>query len=262
MVVRSALAVLSIAPSATAREKERPATDVYLAGASATLTRGRGGDRDVEAGAVGLATSHIGFGYENPIAIRVTNQGSLSGGSNGVQGGLGTAVAGGVRLPVGKDHGVVLRGGIEGSFFGNRYLWDSLLEFPQLHVGYQWLVPKSVFDVAMKGGYVLRGRHDTGDSTERDIDRSLEWGAIGTLQLASANVSVSYTRVLAGGGSPIDLLEGAFCGIGYPFALCTNVRYELGDGQLADGSLRFVRVSLVGISVGVVIPDKLSDWGL
>ena len=115
----------------------------------------------------------------------------------------------------------------------------------------------------MKGGYVLTGRHNTGDSTMRELNGSFEWGAIFTLQLSAANLNVSYTRVLVGGGgSPIDLFEGAFCGIGSPFALCTSLRYEVGDGQRTDGTLQSTRTSFFGFSAGVVIPDKLSEWGL
>jgi len=73
----------------------------------------------------------------------VSQHGLPGGRIKGIQGGFGNAVAGGVRAPFGRNHGLVVRAGGEGSFFGNKYLWDSLLELPQLQLGYQWLVPQS-----------------------------------------------------------------------------------------------------------------------
>lgn len=228
-----------------------------MGGIDGSITHSHGGDGDAQLGAVGIASTHIGFGYEDPTTVRVVSTGSLAGGPNGIQGGLSSAVAGGVRLSLGKSHGAVVRGGAEGFFFGNRYLWDSFLEFPQLQVGYQWLVPGSVVDVAMKGGYVLFGRHNTGDSVTRDLDASLEWGAIGAVHLGPLDLRANYTRVLVDqGATPIDLVEGAVCGLARILALCTNVRYELGEGRLSDGTLRSTRVSFVGLTAGLFILDR------
>jgi len=242
---------------ASAGATDPPATDVYIGGLDGSVTHAHGGDRDGRLGALGLASSHNGFGFEDPLTVRVTNTASIGTDGHGFQGGLGTALAGGPRLSLGKNHGVFARGGIEGYFFGNRCLWDSLLEFPQGQLGYQWLVPRSVVDVAFKGGYVLAGRHNTGDSAMRELDGSFEIGAIGAVHLGSLDLRVNYTRVLVdNGATPVDMFEGAACGIGWVIALCTNVRYEVGDALLQDGSLRPARVSFVGLTAGVLILDR------
>lgn len=260
------VAFVASSPGRTAFAKDAvtpPATDVYIAGVSTALTRARGGDRDLELTAVGLWTSHVGFGFERPISIRVINSASLAGGSHGVQGGLGTAVAGGPRLSLGKNHGLFARGGIDAFFFGNQYLWDSSIELPQAQAGYQWLVPKAVVDVALKGGLILVGRHNTGDSGMRALDQSFEWGAIGSVHLGPMDINVSYTHLQGrGGGKPIELFEGALCGLARPFAVCTQLRYGVGDELFPDLSARFTRLTFAGMTVGILIPDKLSDLKL
>lgn len=247
------LAVAS--PPAMAREPE--ATDVTESGLHTGFTQVRGGDKNAQLVAFGLWSTHTGFGYERPATIRVINSASFALGKNGIEGGFGNAVAGGVRAPFGRNHGLLLRGGFEGSIFGNQYLWNSLLELPQFHLGYQWLVPGSVADVAMKGGYVLLGRHNTGDGAVRDLGGAFEWGAIGNVHVGPVDLRSSYARIYARhGGSPVDLLEGAFCGNAQPIVLCTNFRYELGDVGMPDGSLRGATVSYVGMTLGFVAYEK------
>src|SRR5215203_2790697 len=125
-LVTAAWALLS--RPAEAREIE--ATDVAISGLHASLTQARGGDKNADLAAFGISNTHVGFGYEKPGTIRVVNTFLLAGGAKGIEGGFGNAVAGGVRAPFGKNHGLVVRAGFEGSFFGNKYLWDSLLELP------------------------------------------------------------------------------------------------------------------------------------
>jgi hypothetical protein len=241
-----------------ASAREVPATDVTASGLHASLTRVRGGDKNGEVGAVGIATSHVGFGFEQGVAVRVVNTGSIAGGPDGVQGGLGNAVAGGVRLPFDTTHGLVLRGGIEASFFGNKVLWDSLLELPQLHVGYQWLVPHAVIDVAARGGYVLLGRFNTGDGASRRLDGAPEVGGIASYHLGAIDLRASYARVFARhGGEPVDLLEGALCGHGGVVVMCTDLRYEVGDVRMpADRAWSEARASYVGLTLGISLSAK------
>ncbi len=245
-----------LAMPAAAREIE--ATDVAVTGLHGALTKVRGGDTNADLAAFGITSSHVGFGYEKPGTIRVVNTFSLAGGAKYIEGGFSNAVAGGVRLPFGRTHGLVLRGGGEGTIFGNKYLWDSLLELPQLQLGYQWLVPRSVADAALKGGYVLLGRHNVGDGATRNLGASFEWGGVANLHLGPFDLRSSYTRVYPRyGGTPVDMLEGAFCGIAHTFTLCTDYRYEVGDVRVPDGTLRDARVTYLGFTVGFVAFESL-----
>jgi hypothetical protein len=241
-----------------ARAADVPATDVTATGVHASLMRVRGGDRDAQVGAVGISTSHVGFGFESPFTVRVVNTGSLAGGHHGVQGSFANAVAGGLRVPFDKTHGVVVRGGIEGSIFGNKFLWDSLIELPQFHLGYQWLVPGSVVDVTAKTGYVLEGRFNTGDAGKRRLDGAPEIGGIGALHIAGIDVRASYSHIIPRhGGAPVNLFEAAFCGHASVIVLCSDTRYEVGDVRVPpDDAYRSAQVSYVGLTFGVVLFEK------
>jgi hypothetical protein len=250
--------VVALALTATPALADPPATDVLIGGLDASMTNVTGADRTkARLASFGMSSSHVGFGYEGPLAIRVVNTASLGYGVNRFQGGIDNALAGGVRLALSKNHGIVFRGGIEASFFGNQYLWDSLLELPQFHLGYQWIVPHSVIDVAFKTGYVLDGRHNTGDAVMRELNSSFEVGGIGALHVGPMDIRLTYTRVLVRNGeTPIDMLEGAFCGIARKFSVCSAVRYEVGEGILPDLTYRETRASFVGLTFGTYILDR------
>jgi hypothetical protein len=241
----------------TAEAKEIHASDFDAGGAQTSFVRVRGSDRDGDVGALGFSTSRVGFGYEKGIAVRVVNTGSLAFGAKGIQGGIDSAAAGGYRFGIGRAHGIVVRGGYEAGFFGNKYLWDSMLELPQVQLGYQWLglVPDSqVVDVAMKGGYVLFGRFDPGAEATRRLDGAPEVGAIASLHLGAFDLRAIYTRTYARhAGGPIDQLEGALCGRALRLIVCETVRYEVGDVRLPglEGELRTSRVSFLGLRIGL-----------
>lgn len=215
----------------------------------------RGSDRNAELTAVGFSTSRVGFGFERPFTVRVVNAGSLALGAKGVQGGFTSALSGGPRISLGRNDGIVVRAGAEASIFGNRYLWDSLLELPQVQVGYQWLVPHSVADVALKTGYVLLGRHNTGGDGFRSLSGAPEFGAIASLHLGPVDLRAAWSHILARhDGDPIDWFEGAFCGYASSIVLCQTTRYEVGDVNVARGGRlesRHSQVAYLGLTIGV-----------
>lgn len=239
-------------------------------GLETTLTFGRGADLlrtgSQTVGAFGVATSRVGFGFERGAIVRVVNVGSLAVGRTGIQGGFTSAVSGGYRLSLAETHGPFVRGGIEGGIFGNQALWDSSLELPQLHLGWQWLArtresPRvgQLIDVAWKGGYVLVGRHNTGNVAWRTTSGSFEAGAIASVHLGPVALRGSYTRILAEGG-PIDQIDMSLCGVTARLFVCQSVRYEVGDVRVRpSGELLPSRVSVLGLSVGLVSPKRRLD---
>jgi hypothetical protein len=248
--------VLSSSRLASAREVQ--ASDVEMIGLQTSFTRVRGSDRDAEIGALGLSMSRVGFGFEKGFGVRVVNTGSLALGDKGLQGGLGTALAGGFRLPVHKTHGVVLRGGYDASFFGNKYVWSSMIELPQMQLGYQWLTPSkdasgSMVDVVAKGGYLWLGRHNTGDAGVRKLDASWELGGAGSLHMGPVNMRVTYTHIVLGErNAPVDQVEAAICGQTKRVFVCETLRYEVGDVRVPGGTLAPSRVSFLGLTVGLM----------
>lgn len=247
-----------------AEAKEVNASDFNTGGLQTTLMRVRGSDRAGELGAFGIGANRVGFGYEKGVAVRVVNVGSLAVGSKGLQGGIDSALAGGYRFSFDKNHGPVVRGGLHIALFGNKWLWDSMIELPQVHLGYQWLVPyfdladsrraedaPKLVDVAMKGGYILIGRHHTGDAARRDTSGALELGGIASLHLGWLGIRASYTRIFPRhGGSELDQLDASLCGVTSRFFLCQTIRYEVGGVRTLDGVLRDSQVSMLGLTIG------------
>jgi len=247
-----------------ARAREIHASDFNIGGMQTSLTRVRGTDRNAELGAFGIGVNRVGFGYEKPFSVRVVNVGSLALGANGLQGGIDSAVAGGLRLPAGRTHGPVIRAGLQVALFGNKYLWDSMVEAPQFHLGYQWLIPyfdladsrkstrpPALFDVAMKGGWILFGRHHTGDAGRREIAGSPELGYIASVHTSWIALRASYTHIFAGGGAAdIDQVDAAFCALTSHFFICENLRYEQGEVRTLDGLFKRSEVSILSLTIG------------
>jgi hypothetical protein len=229
-------------------------TDVQRTGLETSFTRVRGSDRNGQLAYFGFAMSRTGFGYERGFSVRIANAASLALGFHGFQGGATNAVAVGLRAPVAKDHGPVVRAGGELAVFGNKYLWDSLVEIPQAHVGYQWMHGPNVVDVALKGGYVLVGRHNSGDTGSRRLDGAPEMGAIATLHLPHVDLRAKYSYIFPHrAGDDVQWFEAALCGTTRSLVLCTTSRYERGD-VFVRGELRASEVAVLGLTIGAITP--------
>jgi hypothetical protein len=229
-------------------------TDVQRSGIETSFTRVRGSDRNGQLAAIGFAMSRTGFGYERGFSVRVANTASLALGFRGFQGGATNAVAVGLRLPVAKDHGPVARVGGELAVFGNKYLWDSAVEIPQAHVGYQWMRGSNVIDLALKGGYILVGRHNTGDTGSRRLDGAPEMGAIGILHLPHVDLRAKYSCIVPRrAGDDVQWFEAALCATTRSLVLCTTSRYERGDVRVR-GELRASEVAVLGLTASAITP--------
>jgi alpha-1,2-mannosyltransferase len=231
-------------------------SDVQLSGLETTFTRVRGTDRNGQLAYFGFSSTHAGFGHEKDYSVRIVNTVSLALGFQGFQGGATNAVAVGLRLPAAKDHGPVVRAGGELAFFGNKYLWDSAVEIPQGHVGYQWMRGPSVVDIALKGGYVLVGRHNTGDTGSRRLDGAPEIGAIANVHFSHFDLRAKYSYVFPRrAGDDVQWFEAALCSTPGSLVLCTASRYERGDVRVR-GELRASEVAVLALTIGVRLPDR------
>ena len=237
---------LTMPASASAADTKTPFTDVTNGGLHGGLMTIRGGDRDANAEFFGLDSSHIGFGFEKPFTVRVINTGRLGFGAKGLDGGLGNELSGGLAW-----HGFLARLGLDGTFYGNKYLWDSRLEIPQIQVGWQHLVIGTVADFAWKGGFILWGRHNTGDGDHLNLDQRFESGGVATVHLWPVDLRASYSHVFVKGENrDVDVLEGQFCGRPQVIQICTDLRYEYADTRRPEG-IEGVRIGYVGITIGI-----------
>ena len=96
---------------------------------SATSVRGTPADEGV-----GIMFSSEGeqFARAGMITIHGSHRIAIGGGGAGFEGALLGGFAGGLRAPIGENHGPLLRAGVFGYVRGNNGFYGSLLELPQL----------------------------------------------------------------------------------------------------------------------------------
>jgi hypothetical protein len=176
----------------------------------------------------------------------------IGGGGSGLDGALFGDWAGGVRVPLGRDHGPVLRMGLQGYLRGNDSYYASLIELPQLQLGYQYMRGNTVVELGGKAGAVLTGRERIGDA-RRVLGTGLEYGGYGALQLRWMRAGIELTRMPVDDrvSTPVDVAEGTLCVSGAPFAICADARAAFTKAELsASEPASKVRSVYAGLLLG------------
>jgi hypothetical protein len=151
---------------------------------------------------------------------------AIGGGGAGFEGTLMGGIAAGFRLPVGERHGPVIRGGVLGYLRGNDAFYASLLDLPQVQLGYQYLHGRTVIELGATSGAVLTGRFRAGETATRILGAGLEVGAYAALQIPWFRVGLSAMRLPTNDAlsAPVQTAEGTLCAIATPFAICGDAR--------------------------------------
>jgi hypothetical protein len=186
-------------------------------------------------------------------STRSTYKFGIGGGGAGFEGTLFGGWAGGVRIPAGKHHGPVLRAGLVGYLRGNDAFYGSLLELPQLQLGYQYLRGSTVIELGATSGAVLVGRSRTGEAVRRVLGAGMEIGAYGALQLPWVRLGLNLTRLPTDDGlsAPVDVAEGTLCARLAPLALCADARATFTEAVVSpDAPASEVRSVYAGLSLG------------
>jgi hypothetical protein len=181
---------------------------------------------------------------------------AIGGGTAGFEGILLGGWAGGVRIPVtpSRLHGPVLRLGMYGYLRGNDAHYGSLLELPQIQVGYQYQRARTVIEVGATGGPVLVGRSRIADTDRRVLGSGFEYGGYLAVQLPWVRLGASVSRlpVKDRWDQPVDVAEGALCGHVQRLALCTDARITATESRAVEGnSLVQTRSFYGGLTLGV-----------
>ncbi|MET0594265.1 MAG: hypothetical protein ABW133_16305 [Polyangiaceae bacterium] len=178
---------------------------------------------------------------------------AIGGGGAGFEGAVQGGLAGGFRIPFGERHGPVFRAGIFGYLRGNDAFYASLLELPQLQLGYQYLRGSTVFELGVTSGAVLTGRFRAGEAETRILGAGLEVGSYAAVHIPWFRIGVSAMRIPGNDGisSPVRTAEGTACVIASPFAICGDARVSMTD-VLAPGAamLTDVRSTYGGVAFG------------
>ena len=163
---------------------------------------------------------------------------AIGGGGAGFEGTLQGGVAGGFRLPIGEHHGPVLRAGAFGYLRGNDAFYASLIDLPQVQVGYQYLYGHTVFELGATSGAVLTGRFRAGEAETRVLGAGLEVGAYGAVQIPWFRLGMSAMRLPTNDAlsSPVRTAEGTLCAIATPFAICADGRISMTDAIIVPGA--------------------------
>jgi hypothetical protein len=178
---------------------------------------------------------------------------AIGGGGAGFEGTFLAGFAGGFRVPFGERHGPVFRAGALGYLRGNDAFYASLLELPQVQVGYQYLRGRTVLELGMTSGAVLVGRHRVGDAERRIVGGGLEIGTYASVQIPWVRLGTALVRLPTddGLGTPVRAAEGTLCVIATPFAICADGRATSTDAITAPGATPSeVRSLYAGLAFG------------
>ena len=226
-------------------------SDASAFGLRGGLTRVRYGDARASSLSLTLSGRREAHAVEHGIALRVVNTFAIGGGPDGLEGHIGMAVAAGFRAPIAKYHGPMTRIGGEALLQGSRTLYYSLLEVPQLQLGYQYLAPGKLAEGGFKGGYLLAGYYRADDGN-RPLGASYEWGAFANVNIEPLRLRGAFTRVLAGAPSPsLNVLEAEVCSRRRPIIVCTDTQVFFGEaGDRSRGTLYGSRAVSFGFTIG------------
>lgn len=178
---------------------------------------------------------------------------AIGGGGAGFEGTLQGGLAGGFRIPFGERHGPVFRAGLFGYVRGNDAFYASLLELPQLQLGYQYLRGTTVFELGVTSGAVLTGRFRAGEAETRVLGAGLEIGSYAAVHVPWFRIGASAMRIPGNDGlaAPVRTLEGTACVIAAPFAICGDARFSVTDAVVTPAApLEEVRSTYGGVAFG------------
>jgi len=178
---------------------------------------------------------------------------AIGGGGAGFEGTLQGSLAGGFRFPVGERHGPVIRAGIFGYLRGNDAFYASLLDLPQVQLGYQYAYGRTLLELGATSGAVLTGRFRAGEAETRILGAGLEIGAYAGVQIPWFRLGMSAMRLPTNDAlsAPVRVAEGTLCAISAPFAICADGRVSVTDAIAAPGAAPVeVRAAYAGLAFG------------
>jgi hypothetical protein len=192
------------------------------------------------------------FGHHDRYwSSRDTYELALGGGAAGLEGMLSGSLAYGFRAPLLPDEGPVVRAAASAYIMGDDAFYASLLELPQVQLGWQWSHGHAVIELAATTGVVLTGRFRAGDAETRQMGHGFAFGGHASLQVPWVRLSVeaeqlpSYDSLPA----PVDVVRGTLCAVAYPMAICADGRAER-TRAMEGTSEPLVTAAYAGITLG------------
>lgn len=232
-----------------------PSLRLSVVGIRPTLTR-------ISSAGTGLGTTNdFGVGFAGSIdsyALDGASHGQmqfmLGGGQAGFEGMLAGVIELGYRLDVSEKQGPFARAAFDGRMQGNDRLYFSALELPRLTLGWQFLSGRTVLELGARGGPILTGRFNPGDSGVRNISGSIEYGAFASAQVEFLKFEATAMRIDArktGNFTPVDLGRGSVCAIAGKVGICGDFTIFRGDARFPIYGHQEALATYAGVTVGV-----------
>jgi hypothetical protein len=230
---------------------ERDRLDIVTVfGARGSVTRVEGSDA-----VAGLLLGGEGLAYDTRgmATLRLAHFAYLGGGTGNLEGGIGLAYAMGAIAKLGDGHGPLARLGGRAHLHGNDELYASLVELPELQLGYQLLRRRLHVELAARAGAVLVGRYNPG-AARRRLGKAFEWGALAALRWEAIHLDLEWMRIEARSSepnTPVDVLSGMLCGAVNPLALCLDLRRYSGQARPNRGGAPLdLDATYIGLAIG------------
>jgi hypothetical protein len=176
---------------------------------------------------------------------------ALGGGGAGLEGELLGAFAVGFRAPVTEHQGPVVRAGAQGYLLGDDAFASSLIELPQIQLGWQWSRGYEVIEVAGTTGVAITGRFRAGEAQARNIGQGFTYGGHASLQVPWVRISLEAERLPTDDAiaHPVDVATGTACAVASPLAICVDARAMQARAFVA-GAEPQVRALYAGLTLG------------
>jgi hypothetical protein len=196
-----------------------------------------GASSDAPRTVAGMLWTHgVGDMQFGLLSTRYRDFAALGVGGSGLEGGIGTDFAMGIRPDLAAGQGPVLRAGLRAELFGNQDFYTSWLELPQLQLGYAWLLPKLRAELGGRAGEVLTGRFITPEG-RRKINLHPDVGAYATLQLSVLRLDLEWIWVdLADSFESLQRAGGRLCIVVRRWAACADAQ-RWTAARLENGSV-------------------------
>lgn len=172
------------------------------------------GDDDRAVGGAGVEERSLAYLTLGKVNARYTDFIALGGGPGGFDGGLGVDAAIGYEPLFGDHHGPFARVGIRAHAFYGQHFHTSVLELPQMQLGYSYLRHALHLEAGARTGPVLTGRYGVDGGTTTSLGGSFEVGGYVALGARPVRLDLEASRVRLDPGpeGPVESLEALLCG--------------------------------------------------
>lgn len=174
-------------------------------------------------GSVGLRMQQQTQAVIGWLSLRARGAAWMGFGGAGADGGIDTDLAVGVRAPLTRAHGPILRVGLRGQLAGNRSFHSNRLELPSVQLGYEWLARGVMVEVFGRLGYTLSGRLRIEDESRR-LNNRPRAGVVASTGVGPVTVALHYDELWGASEGPLREVHGAMCVALRPWVVCAQGR--------------------------------------